>query len=419
LTPFKTAIVHQLTPKTNYTRLLQKGFDVSEKNFNILLYGGKEENVSDLPNAKNVWSSPLYPFQIFSQVLRDRPQIVHIQYEFTTFGPFWTNIFLPLLMILLKVARVKTVVTVHSVIPYSMVDRSLMQQILPELERFFLGDVLFKMFLIGLYRPLVMFVDEIIVHGNWYKKALIGSYKVVPRKVSVIPYGVDENVLPNALLYENWTKLLGNRKAILYFGNISPRKDLITLIKSFKLFLNDNPEYLLVIAGRALAYYHWYVNKIKSVAEELGVQSNLLFTGFVSDEEIHVLYELSDFIIFPYLYGFEGPSGPLAFAIQHSLPVIGNNIGHLSEEISNMNEGILVQPGNVLALSEAMKLLSNDKLLRDALSYNLTKKANGMFWKDVAHKTLQIYANLMRKTRHERNSVSIQLEQNYCETCLN
>jgi hypothetical protein len=63
-----------------------------------------------------------------------------------------------------------------------------------------------------------------------------------------------------------------------------------------------------------------------------------------------------------------------------------------------MREGILVQPKNVVALSEAMKKLSSDKALRNNISYNLTKKATGMYWKDVANKTLELYGRLLRKT---------------------
>ena len=84
-----------------------------------------------------------------------------------------------------------------------------------------------------------------------------------------------------------------------------------------------------------------------------------------------------------------------------------------------MHEGILVQPKNIVALSEAMRKLSNDEDLRNIFSSNLTKKANGMYWKDVANKTLQLYGDLLRKTSVVHDSTCPQFEQNRYSGCFN
>jgi glycosyltransferase involved in cell wall biosynthesis len=392
---YKIVIVHRLTPKTNYTRLLEKGFRHSASRANIIMYGSKEENLLGLPNAKNVWSSNFYPFQIFRQTLRDRPDIVHIQYEFTTFGPFWSNLFFPILLVLLRIAGVRAVVTVHSVIPKEMVDRDLMQKLLPQIAKFKGSEVLFKGFLVLLFKSIVISADAIIVHGKWYKRKLVDSYSAMSSKIWVIPYGVDDKGYVDSSLLKCWKERVKQRKVILFFGHISPRKDMETLIRSFAIFLRDKRRYLLVIAGKEPPYYQWYADGLKSIAKELGLSESIIFTGFVSDEEIHVLYRISEFTVFPYLYGFEGPSGPLAFAIQHRVPIIGTNVGHLGEEIYIMREGILVPPKDVKALAEAMIRLANDKGLRDTFSENLRRKMKGMLWRDVATKTLQLYRELL------------------------
>jgi len=398
----RTVIVHRLTPKTNYTRLLEKGFRDSRSPIILTLYGGKEEDVSDLPDAKNVWSGKAYPLQIFRQVLRDRPNVVHIQYEFTTFGTFWTNLLLPLLLISMKIAGVKIVVTVHSVIPKEIVDKELMRQLLPQLAKFGVSEVLFKMFLVFLYRTVAISADRLVVHGRWYKKKMISSYRVPPSKIHIIPYGVDESNCTDDILLKQWRKRIGKRRVILFFGNISPRKDMETLIRSFTIFLRDNRKYLLVIAGRELPYYHWYANRLKSIARKLGLSESIIFTGLISDEEIHVLYRISEFVVFPYLYGFEGPSGPLAFAIQHCVPIIGTKVGYLEEEFVHMKEGILVPPRDVQALAEAMKKLANNRNLRMKFSKNLKMKRDRTLWKDVALKTFQLYQRVIEGSKDRR-----------------
>jgi glycosyltransferase involved in cell wall biosynthesis len=391
----KVAIVHHLTPKTNYTRLLERGFVESGKSVDITLYGKKGENISDLSNARNVWSSGLYPFQIFRQVMRDRSNIVHIQHEFSTFGPFWANLSFPLLLFLMKLARVKIVITNHVVIPKEEVDHELVGKFFPQLARLGIARTLIKLYVTFLYRTMVMSSDRIIVHGGWYKKTLIESYKASPGKIDIIPYGVNEEDGIDPVLLQSWRKRVGKHKIILFFGDVSPRKDMETLIRAFAVLVRQHPEYLLVIAGREEPRYRHFGRGLRSTAKELGIMNDVIFTGFIRDEEIHVLYSISETVVFPYLYGFEGPSGPLAFAIQHNIPVIGNKIGHLVEEIHDMREGILVPPKNVQALAEAMTKLADDKKLRSHLSENLRKKGETANWKEVASRTYNLYKKLV------------------------
>jgi glycosyltransferase involved in cell wall biosynthesis len=399
---YKIAIVHRLTPKTNYTRLLEKGFRHSAGRANIIMYGNKEENLLDLPNAKNVWSSNFYPFQIFRQTLMDRPDIVHIQYEFTTFGPFWSNLFFPILLVLLRIAGVRAVVTVHSVIPKEMVDRDLMQKLLPQFTKFKRSEVLFKGFLVLLFKSIVILADVIIVHGKWYKRKLVDSYSAMSSKIWVVPYGVDDKGYVNGSLLNYWKERVKKRKVILFFGHISPRKDMETLIKAFGLFTKNHSGYQLVIAGRKSPYYIDYFNKLKSIVNELNLRKEVVFTGHVSDEEIHVLYNISELVIFPYLYAFEGPSGPLAFAIEHCVPLIGTKVGHLEEEIVHMKEGILVPPMDAQALATAIGILANNRGLRTKFSKNLKMKKNEMLWKDVASKTLQLYQGVIEGSKDRK-----------------
>jgi hypothetical protein len=76
----------------------------------------------------------------------DRPDIIHIQYEFTTFGPLWANITFPLLLVFAKLARVKIVVTVHSVIPKKSLIKNSVQQLIPQLSKIGVGEGFLKCF---------------------------------------------------------------------------------------------------------------------------------------------------------------------------------------------------------------------------------------------------------------------------------
>ncbi|MDT8782465.1 MAG: hypothetical protein IAX22_07490 [Candidatus Bathyarchaeota archaeon] len=57
---------------------------------------------------------------------------------------------------------------------------------------------------------------------------------------------------------------------------------------------------------------------------------------------------------------------PLSFVIQHGLPVIGSSVGHLSEEIRQMQDGILLNPRDVKGFAKAMIHSKNTDLAEKA-----------------------------------------------------
>ena len=122
----KLAMVSSILPATNYTayliEALQKRFSQKIETF---VYTGleKENKKTNLKNIKLVWSKNLaYPFQVLKQVLKDKPQIVHIQHEINMFGDWPTAIIFPLLPFLLKMTRVKVVITIHAVVSQKQID---------------------------------------------------------------------------------------------------------------------------------------------------------------------------------------------------------------------------------------------------------------------------------------------------------
>ena len=69
----------------------------------LILYGpkGSQSTMEFTGEFKAIWTSFLYPLQIIRQVLKDRINIIHIQFEFVTFGsPFSSILFIPLLLLL-------------------------------------------------------------------------------------------------------------------------------------------------------------------------------------------------------------------------------------------------------------------------------------------------------------------------------
>ena len=109
-----------------YTRRLMDGF--TELGTESVLYApvspppSKSRRIMENlgRDGVKVWTPNLLPLQIVSRSLKDKLGIVHIQFEFYgihSYGPLYASMGIPVLMLMLRFLRVKTVVTLHSVLP--------------------------------------------------------------------------------------------------------------------------------------------------------------------------------------------------------------------------------------------------------------------------------------------------------------
>jgi glycosyltransferase involved in cell wall biosynthesis len=122
-------------------------------------------------------------------------------------------------------------------------------------------------------------------------------------------------------------------------------------------------------------------------------------------DELHELYDLSEFVVLPYTYSFSS-SLALSFAMQHAKPVIVTDVGVFKEEIDNNVEGLLCTPSSSVSLEAAMDKLIRSDNLRHIFSLNMRKKAEQRAWSLIAKQNLQVYANKGQKTI--KNSMTVE-----------
>ena len=91
----------------------------------------------------------------------------------------------------------------------------------------------------------------------------------------------------------------------LYLGTLEPRKNIETIIESFKIFKDRyNSDHTLVIAGKK----GWMYDKIFSMVDRYNLEGDVVFPGYVAEEDKPYLYSGARAFIFPSLYeGFGMP----------------------------------------------------------------------------------------------------------------
>ena len=178
---------------------------------------------------------------------------------------------------------------------------------------------------------------------------------------------------------------LGEEPFVLSVGTLQPRKNHLTLIKAFELALGDS-EYNLVLAGGK----GWSYEEVYDLVESRGLQNRVLFPGFVAEEDLSALYSSANIMTFPSLY--EGFGLPVLEAMACGLPVIASSVSSLPEV--TRNAALLVDPGNVDDMADAMLKLVKNVDLRKRLRNKGFKRVEQFSWSSSAKTLLGVYRDL-------------------------
>jgi glycosyltransferase involved in cell wall biosynthesis len=127
------------------------------------------------------------------------------------------------------------------------------------------------------------------------------------------------------------------------------------LIEAYSLLRQSRPEVKLpqlVLAGKR----GWLDGETFNAARQSAGGSDILFTGYVADEDLPALY--SGAVCFVYPSYFEGFGLPILEAMQCGAPVVAGNRTSIPELVADA--GLLFDPFDTSALVEALKRILDD-----------------------------------------------------------
>ncbi len=378
-----------------YVKYSTELFKELEKNFQnlgnqILFLGPKEiskENFSaqKVINAKRVWGYGKYIKAIYSFIKKDKPDIVHFSFELKTYGPLITLWKFLVLLFLVKKSKIKIILTLHNILVYRENDSWLIHSyILKKIPKFLIKFSL-KLF----FRIMCSFVDKIIVGTHIGKLALKEFYGISEKKIKVIQLGVNIENQQIGELSKRLEKKIKDKKIILYFGVISPRKGQEMAINAFSLIREQLSDYVLVIAGKAPKEYKNYEENLKRKVKDAGLENNVFFTDFVEDDEIDSLFDNAELALYIYR-PMSSSTHALTYALKHSIPVIVSELDTF-HEILNNDSALFVEFDNEKKLSESMIKLIKDKELRQTFIENMKDIRIKHDWKKIANEYLKTY----------------------------
>lgn len=236
--------------------------------------------------------------------------------------------------------------------------------------------------------------QQLIVHAELLKDALIKQFHVPQQRVNVVPHG-ELGSMYQRLASEKG--IVREPYTLLFYGRIWPYKGLKYLLEAMPLIAERIPEVKLIIAGRGESLKQYFPNGYDDKRYQI-------LNRFILPEEVAGLFERSAATILPYIEASQ--SGVAAIAYATGTPVIASNIGGLGEMIRHEKDGLLVPPGDVRALADAIIRLLSDRKLQDQIRMaQLTRCQQDLNWSNIAAQTVEVY----RKAIQHENAVLVKL----------
>jgi glycosyltransferase involved in cell wall biosynthesis len=228
--------------------------------------------------------------------------------------------------------------------------------------------------------------DAIVTPSDSARCDLLRFHRVAPDRVTVVHEAAGPRFMPErdrARLDAVRDRYHLPAPFCLYVGTIEPRKNLTRLVDAFCAARAAGTPHHLVCVGP----YGWASRDLGARIDRLGLRSVVRFIGYAPAADLPLIYNASEFFVFPSLY--EGFGLPVVEAMACGTPVITSNTSSLGE-IAN-GAAITVDPEDTGALAEAIHRLSYDRALRDRLADRGRARAGTFSWERTARAMLSVY----------------------------
>jgi glycosyltransferase involved in cell wall biosynthesis len=218
------------------------------------------------------------------------------------------------------------------------------------------------------------------------KQGLKKETVIIPHSIKVDRYRSEKYGRKNV---REKLKLTENDIVILSVQRLYPRKKLRYLIEAAGIIIKRKPniKFILVGKGPELA-------NLNKLAKELGIDKNIIFTGFVPENDLPNYYSACDIFVLHSTY--EAFGIVLIEAMASCKPIVSTMVGAVPEVVDHEKTGILVPPCDSKALAEAIERLIIDKELRRKMGKLGRQKAEKYYdWKSIAQRYIHLYEELL------------------------
>ncbi len=250
-----------------------------------------------------------------------------------------------------------------------------------------------------LMRMIKTFLNEaeyIIPNSNFTQEEFL-RLDIPKEKFKIITPGVDTNRfqpdIPDKVLVEKYN--LSDKKVLLTVARLDERKGHDKVIESIAKLEKEIPNIVYLIVGKGRE-----IDRLKNLVNKFEVKENVIFCGFVSDNDLQKYYNLCDIFLLlnrqtkedENLSGdYEGFGIVFLEASACGKPVIAGNFGGIADAVENNKSGFIIDGTNINEITTTISnLLKNENGLTKIGNYGRERAENYFTWKLISENLLKL-----------------------------
>lgn len=231
----------------------------------------------------------------------------------------------------------------------------------------------------------------LVVHGQGLRQVLADYSNFPIQRIYAVPHG--EYRYYTHFDSERETQRNGHKR-ILFFGRWEDYKGIDVLIDAEPLISQRVPNLKIVLAGEGRL-------SLSALQPKMVHPEHFEIRNYsIPDEEVPELFKTADVVVLPYREATQ--SGPLHIAGTFARPSVVSRVGAMPEVVQDGETGILVTPGDVQELSEAVCRLLENPEEAQRMGENAHQK---MLESESMEQVAEIQSEVYRKVTGESQQV--------------
>ncbi|MFT4071115.1 MAG: glycosyltransferase family 1 protein [Dysgonamonadaceae bacterium] len=237
------------------------------------------------------------------------------------------------------------------------------------------------------YKAALSKSDKVVTVSNFSRDELLRLTNFDKKtKIEVIYNGVNQ-------IGTLTTEQENDEDYLLFVGNIKPHKNLKNALKGFALFIEKRPESDLkfIIVGKRDGFINGDDEILNLVTNNPILEKRVVFTGYISDNELSDLYFNAKALIFPSFY--EGFGLPPLEAMAFGTIVLCSDSACMPEICNGCV--IYFDPRDIVSIANAVEILCNDVKLVEELKIKSKERIKMFSWNAAIEKHISLLYSLI------------------------
>lgn len=225
---------------------------------------------------------------------------------------------------------------------------------------------------------------SLLTISKFSRDELVACCRIKNEKFDIIYEGADHfyydkaNIVHNSKFYDALSK-----PYVLAVSSMSPHKNFRAFVEAITLI--GDMDFNVIIAGGT--------NPAIFKSADIQLPGLVQHVGYVSDEELKMLYSNASCFIYPSLY--EGFGLPPLEAMSNGCPVIAARAGSLPEVCGDA--ALFCDPQNPQDIADKIQLLMRNAKLREEFREKGLAHAKLFTWEKCARETLTVIKKVLNK----------------------